>query len=461
MPRVGSDLPSGLGADLPFGLGANLPSAHRADADVPFGHAAGAIEYDPFAPDVMADPYPIYRELRARGRVYRLEQYDAWALPRFDDVWDALADRDRLSIVEGPVFHRDRLLRHNPGPPPDTSAVRPLRSFSMLDPPVHTELRRSIVDPFRPRAVAELEAEVRSLARATLDRLVPRGAFDVRHDYASPVSAAVAARVSGLPVDEALGVVDLVNRYVQRAPGQAGITEDGAAARDELDARLLDYVAARRSRGPSEQPDVVDALLAFTQAGSVPERQAGSVPERQAGGTLSDREIVDQVVTLFVGGTETLPKVMAGGALELCRRPDQRRAITLDPSLAVPAFEEMLRTELPLQFVGRTLRVDVEIAGVPMRAGQRLVLLLISANRDEREFDEPDRFDATRVMSRHLGLGHGAHVCIGAHVARLEGVVMLQELLARCPEYGIDDTELVREASEFQVGWAAMPILCV
>lgn len=400
-----------------------------------------AVEYDPFSPEVMADPYPIYRELRARHRAYRMDEYDAWALPRFDDVWQVLSDRERFSIVEGPVFHRDRLLRHNDGAP-DTELHRPVRSFSMLDPPHHTRLRQAMIEPFRPRAVTPLEADVRALAAARLDELSGRDGFDVRHDYASPVSAAVAACVIDLPAADGVSLVTLVNRYVQREPGQAGISAEGMAAREEIDNYLRDFVASRRRAARRDPPDVVDGLLAF---------DSGQGP-------LGDAEIVDQLVTLFIGGTETLPKVVGGGAYELWRNPEQRAGIVADPTLAIAAFEEMLRHELPLQFVGRTLLTDAEVAGEHMRAGQRVVLMLISANRDEREFAEPDRFDVTRHMERHLGLGHGVHVCIGAHVARLEGVVMIQELLARYPRYDVDDTELVREASEFQVGWATMPI---
>src|SRR4051794_34740198 len=124
------------------------------------GAAEGA--YDPFSPEVMADPYPIYRELRARHRAYRMGQYDAWALPRFDDVWSVLADRERFSIVEGPVSHRERVLPRNDGAPANASP-RPVRSFSMLDPPHHTRLRQAMIDPFRPRAVARLEHDVRAL----------------------------------------------------------------------------------------------------------------------------------------------------------------------------------------------------------------------------------------------------------------------------------------------------------
>jgi cytochrome P450 len=399
------------------------------------------VEYDPFSREVMTDPYPIYRELRARHRAYRIDEYDAWALPRFEDVWQVLADRERFSIVEGPVFHRDRMLQHNDGAP-EPAPQSPVRSFSMLDPPRHTRLRQSMIEPFRPGAVASLEAGVRALAAARLDELAEQGGFDVRHDYASPVSAAVAARIIDVPADDGVALVTLVNRYVQRDPGQPGFSAKGAAAREEIDRYLLELVAARRRSARRDPPDVVDGLLAFDSEH----------------GPLDDAEIVDQLVTLFIGGTETLPKVVAGGTYQLWRNPEQRAALAADPTLTPAAFEEMLRYELPLQFVGRTLRTDADVAGEHLRAGQRVVLLLICANRDEREFADSERFDVTRRMERHLGLGHGVHFCIGAHIARLEGIVMMQELLARFPRYEVDDTALEREASEFQVGWASMPI---
>ncbi len=402
---------------------------------------ADAVEYDPFSPAVMGDPFPIYRELRARHRAYRIEAYDAYALPRFDDVWQVLADRERFSIVEGPVFHREQLLHHNEGPP-DTTLKRPVRSFSMLDPPHHTRLRQAMIDPFRPRAVATLEDEIHALSSIRLDELAACDTFDVRHDYASPVSAAVAARLIGLPAADGVALVTLVNRYLLRAPGQAGISAKGLAARQEIDERLHDLVATRRRLPPRDPPDIVDGLLSFA---------AGDGP-------LDDHEIVDQLVTLFIGGTETLPKVVAAAAFELWRHPEQRALLVRDPARVPNAFEEVLRHDLPLQFVGRTLLVDADVAGVSMHAGQRVVLLLISANRDEREFVDPDEFDVGRRMDRHLGLGHGAHVCIGAHVARLEGIVMLRQLLAHSPDYEIDDSALTREASEFQVGWAIMPM---
>lgn len=396
----------------------------------------------------MLDPYPVYRELRAAHRAYALPEYDAWALTRFDDVWQALADRRTLSIVEGPVFRREQLLGHNDGQPPAAPPPGPVSSFSMLDAPVHTQLRKAMLGPFRPGFVAGLEPTVRRLACECLDQLGGGARFDVRHDYASPVAAAVAAYQLGFRVDDARALVALVNRSVRRAPGRSGMTDDGLAARREMGDVFVALVADRRTHPHDEPRDALDGLLACV----VDDGEGRRRP-------LADTEIADQISTLFVGGSETLPKVVAGAAYQLWRGPAQREALATDPTQVPAAFEEALRTELPLQFVGRTLLVDAEIAGTPMHAGQRLLLLLICANRDAREFADPERFDAARRIDRNLGLGHGVHVCIGAHVARLEGAVMLQELLARHPRYEVDDTDLRREGSEFHVSWAEMPIV--
>jgi cytochrome P450 len=397
--------------------------------------------YDPFSVEVMTDPYPVYRELRARQRVVPLPDYDAVALTRFDDVWRVLTDRDRFSIFEGPVFHRDALLRHHDGPP-DTTVRRPLPTFSMLDPPVHTELRQALLGPFRPRAVTPMQDTVRQFARERLDQLATRDEFDVRHDYASPVAAQVAALQLGFPVEDAELLVGWVNAFVVREPDVAGISEAGKAAQVELHEYLVDLVAERRATRGDGPRDLIDELCAHDG------------PH----GTLDDSEIAVQLATLFIGGSETLPKTVAGGAFELWRAPAARADLVARPEAVEGAFEEMLRHQLPLQFVGRTLLVDTVVAGVEMRAGQRVVLLLICANRDEGEFDDPERFDPGRVIDRHLGFGHGVHVCIGAHVARLEGVVLVQELLARCPDYEVEEAGLVREVSEFHVGWARMPV---
>ena len=173
---------------------------------------------------------------------------------------------------------------------------------------------------------------------------------------------------------------------------------------------------------------------------------------------LTEIEIVTQLTTMVIGGVESLPKVMGGGARLLAAHPDQRAALVADRSRAPGAFEEILRLKVPLQFGTRTLIRDADVAGERMRAGQRVIVLYISANRDEREFPDPDRFDISRKPERHLGFGTGVHFCIGAHAARLEGIVLLQELLARVPEWTVDEDGIERLPSEFQIGDTAVPI---
>jgi cytochrome P450 len=397
------------------------------------------VEYDPFGPAAMTDPLPIYRELRAGFRAYPLPQYDAYALPRFDDVWEASRDRRHFSIVEGPVSHRERMLVHNDGPP-DLTPPNPLPSFSMADPPRHTTLRGAIAPAFTPGAVRRGEEAMRTQARALLDELVPRGRFDVVRDLAAPVATVATCAQLGLPELDAPRVTELVNTLARREGLTPGIGPEGQKAGAELNALTTEAVHAQLARGAPTP--VVAALHALEVDGR----------------RLTDVEITTQLTTMVIGGVESLPKVIGGGVRSLAAHPDQRAGLAADLARVPAAFEEILRLHLPLQFGTRTLLDDAEIAGRPMRAGQRVMLLYVSANRDDAEFPDADRFDIDRVMDRHLGFGHGVHFCIGAHSARLVAIVILQELLARVPEYEVDETGVERLPSEFQIGDTAVPI---
>ena len=207
--------------------------------------SSAAVEYDPFSPEVMADPYPIYRD-SARATAPTAWTSTTHGRCRASTTCGAccrIASASRSS--KAPCSIATGSFGHNDGAP-DTVFHRPVRSFSMLDPPHHTRLRQAMIDPFRPRAVAQLEDDVRALAAAQLDALAERDGFDVRHDYASPVAAAVAARLIDVPPADGVSLVTLVNRYVQREPGQAGISTEGMAARREIDDYLRDFVATRR-----------------------------------------------------------------------------------------------------------------------------------------------------------------------------------------------------------------------
>jgi cytochrome P450 len=396
------------------------------------------LDYDPFSPEALADPHAFYPELRRSHPILRLERYRAWALSRFADCWQVLQDHDGFSIVEGPVFSPQSLTR--PFEPGAIPAADPMRSFSTWDAPPHTRIRRVMAPRFGPKAVAEMEGRMQRAAAARLDALVERGRFDVVADYAGPFVVQNVAEVLGLDVDDPSALFRAIQRTTARDPGRAGFTPEGLAAQAELTEGIRANVAERRAAPPDDS--VLSSLLRFEHAGR----------------PLEDVAIAIQLMTLLTGGSETLPKVLAGGLLQLEAHADQWDALVVEPTRAAAAFEEMMRHQGVLQHVGRTALRDVTIGGVRIPAGDRVLLLLQSANRDERVFERPDAFDIHRPAQRNLALGIGRHHCIGSHLARLEGRVLLETLLARLPHFRVDHDSLVRAESEFQVGYTRMVI---
>jgi len=396
--------------------------------------------YDPYSEQALEDPTALYRQLRHRYPAYPLPHYDAWALSRFDDVW-AVGEDDRFMMDIGPLFDPAALARSNGGiaPPPQPAAMA---SFSQLDPPVQTRLRQGVGAPLRPRSVARLEQDIRELARARLDVLVPRGEFDLYAEYGGLVSAAVMCRIVGLSAEDAPRVLELINDGLRRTP--PGPAEGTGAAQQELHRLLVGAVATRRANPDGDNVPAVDGLLQTEIDGRL----------------LTDDQIAVQLATIVSGGTETVPKVVARCLLELSRRPEQLSAVRADPSAhCAAAFEETMRFGAPLQYVGRTAKEDMEIAGARINAGQRVFLLIAAANRDEREFEDPDEFVWNRPIKRHLAFGHGLHFCIGVHVARLEGRVLLEELLARIPAFDLDEAHALMPPSDFQIGYIRLPLL--
>jgi len=209
---------------------------------------------------------------------------------------------------------------------------------------------------------------------------------------------------------------------------------------------LWDYLeAASRDRRASwqESGDALDTLTRFRD---------------EEGQLLSDERIARHLLLLVVGATETFPKAFANALLRFEEHPDQRRDLCADPSLIPMALQEVLRFDTPTQWLGRTVIRDFEMHGHTFRAGQPVIMLFPSANRDPREFEAPDRFDVHRNPPRILTFGHGDHRCLGNHMAQMEGKVLLEEVLARFPEYGVLHEELVRPPTEFVQGYSHFPI---
>jgi cytochrome P450 len=396
--------------------------------------------YDPFDPAVMADPLSHYRTLRDEHPVYYIEKWDTYALSRFADIWRVLEVNDGTFVAsEGTLPAATVLARHNTGPVPDPP-WHPLPFHANFDAPIYDGVRRCTSGQFRPKAVSTWTDRVRTLANERLDELLPRGRFDLTQDYGGIVAASVVCEILGLPVDLAPEVLRTVNAGSLAEPG-SGV--EVANARPGYLEYLVPIVERRR-QGIGAASPIADNLIGYR------------LPD---GSALSDVEAAVQMLGVFIGGTETVPKIVAHGLWELHRHGDQMAAVRDDLDANVPiAREEMIRYCAPAQWFARTLRTAFTMHGVTMRPGQRVITLLASANRDEREYPEPDEFIWDRRIERLLTFGRGQHFCLGVHLARLEIAVMVTEWLKRVPDYRIVAESASRPPSSFQWGWNNLPV---
>jgi cytochrome P450 len=387
------------------------------------------IEFDPFSEAYFDDPFSVYKQLRDEAPCLYMEQYDTFFLSRFQDIWDAVSN-PLMSHRRG-TTSMELLL----GEPRHEVAL------SSMVPPAHTELRGVLARHFMPGAVRRLEPRAREYTEQIFDEAMERGSADANTELGRRLSARVAFMILGLPLEDADMAGDKVTATFDREAGVQGDTETAQDARGDLNEYLASMLEERRRK---PQPGgLLEDLLAF----------------RFEGRALPDSQVVSNLFLLVVGGTETLPKVFAGMAYQLFRHPDQRAELAADPSLTKTAFWEGLRYEMPTLMLGAAAEADTEICGgVKVRQGQKLMHLWVSANRDEREFPDPDRFDIHRNAPRILTFNHSRHRCLGANVAQMEGRLLVDELLRRAPDYSVDEEKIERIRSEFFRGYANMPL---
>jgi len=388
------------------------------------------LAYNPFSEEVMADPHPIYRRLRDEAPVYRLANYPCWALSRFEDVWNASLDARSFSVAGG-TTPSQLLTKAQP--------VTPM--INSMDPPAHTAMRSQLRPFFAPARIRELEPKIRALFSAALDELSEKGGGDLVGEFATRVATKVALIVSGIPLEDGETLYRLVQRFFSHEEGVDGMSPDGIKAWMEMFEYFGALAARRRAEGTSGAHPL-DVLIDFEQDGR----------------RLEDPVIASHMSLFLIGGSETFPKVFANLARRLFEHPNQRAAVAADPGLAPDAMIEALRYDMPTQFLGRTVVRDVELHGEKLRVGDVVLFLYASANRDPREFRDPDTFDIARRPPRILSFGHGTHACLGIHVAKAEGRIALEELLRRDREYDIDLAGAERLRTEFVQGFARLPI---
>jgi cytochrome P450 len=387
------------------------------------------VEFDPYAYAVHEDPYPFYRALRDEAPAYRSEGLGFWALSRHADVLAAFKDPETFSNRHGVSLDRDAFHENA-----DTTM-----SFLAMDPPRHTRMRALVSRGFTPRRVAELEQRIGAIAEEHLAALDGRPACDFIADFAGKLPMDVISELLGVPREDRAELRTWADTVVHRDEGVRGMPpEAGAAA-----LRMLDYfvrmVADRRAR---PRDDLTGALLAAEIDGD----------------RLSDREVIGFLFLMIVAGNETTTKLLGNALYWLSRSPGQRSAVEGDLALVPRWVEETLRYDNSTQALARLVARDVELHGEKLRAGEKAVLLVGSANRDERAFPDPDRFDLARNTSKSLSFGQGTHFCLGAALARLEGRVALASFVHRFPSWQVQPAGIVRVHSVNVRGFAALPV---
>ena len=380
--------------------------------------------WDPYDWDGQDDPYPAWAWMREHAPVYRNDERGFWALSRHADVQAAVVDWRRFCSGQGVALG---------------STVANTTIIDM-DPPRHDELRGLISRAFTPRRVAELEGPVRAQCRDLLGALDPNTPVDLVDVYSNEIPMAVITRLLDVPEADRPHYRRWIDAYLHRAPGRTGTTPEGEVAFGEAIAHLAALIADRRAH---PGPDLLSALIAAEEDGR----------------RITDEELLRFAFLLLIAGYETTTKLIGTAAYWLWRTPEQRRLVTADPDLLPGTVEEVLRYDGPTPFMARTLTEDVTLHDVTMPAGDQVLLLFGSANRDPAHVVDPDRFDVTRPPGGHLALGHGIHFCLGAAIARLEGRVAIGELLAAFPDYSIDSEGLVRARTDNNRGFAAVPVV--
>lgn len=397
--------------------------------------------FDPLDPVQRADPYPTYALLRRERPVFYAPQYDLWVVTRYEDVLRVLKEDEtfssRIALHSTP---------HEPAPEVGRVLDQGWPEMPIIvesDPPLHTRIRRPISRAFTPRRIAEMEPRIRALAQALLDAFAGEGEADVVDRFAWPLPLRVIGELVGVPEEDLPWLHARSRDWLATYQATAPLEEQIAQARGFVEfQRYFVSLVEERARAPRD--DLTSALI---QAVAEDEEPIGLV------------ELAGVPLDLIVAGHVTVTRAIGSALVLLLDAPEELERLREDPALWPGAIEEILRLESPAQGLFRQTTRDVELGGVRLPAGARLMVHFGSANRDETVFEDPDRFDPSRDRNLHLAFGRGIHVCIGAPLARLELQIALPMLVDRLRGLRrADDEPLAYDPVFFARGLASLRV---
>ena len=378
---------------------------------------ASEIVYDP-ASEAFADrALDVYRALRDREPLHWSPYRKSWVVSRYDDVRALAADHETFSSERTSI------------------SLGLLPQIQQMDPPRHDELRNLLWRAFTPNRVAALEPRVRELARGLVDGFARDGRCDLLHEFASQLPSLVIGELIGIPPERRRAFLGWTEALITANPGKSWDTNPFQEIYQEF-AKLLEL---RRSE---RRDDLMSALIDIEVEGE----------------QLSQEELLGFCLLLGSAGHETTARLICNSAVTLFRHPDQRAELVADPTLLRNAVEEMLRFDPPSQVQGRWTTKPWTRHGVTIPEDVRVLLLTGAAHRDPSQFPDPDRFDIHRQLDRTVHFGQGHHLCLGKSLARQECRVAFEEILARFPDYEVDEANLVWAHNNNVRGYAKVPM---
>jgi len=383
--------------------------------------------YDPFSPEVLHDPYPWYAALRASAPCHFVRSRGLWVVSRYDDVSACVKDHAVYSSTGGVGSHWEQ---------------RPM--MPMYDPPQHTRMRRLVSRAFQPGAIAALQATIETAAVRLVDAFVEQGHADLVEDIAVPLSIGVIADLIGMPPERRGDLRRWSKGIVEELAG--GLPREQRASVDALRKEFVEYLRGlvEERKSDTGRRDVIATLCAAHDADR-----------------LSERETVAFCVLLLTAGYETTVNAIANGALAFARFPEAWQRLCDHPedrTLLRGAVEETVRYDGAVQSFFRNTLQPVELHGVKIPRGSKVMMLFASANRDGLHFDAPDAFRIDRPEQDHLGYGAGIHYCLGAPLARAQLTAVWGALARRAPGFEIVDGAVERTHSILFRGARRLPI---
>ncbi|HJY80013.1 MAG TPA: cytochrome P450 [Candidatus Binatia bacterium] len=388
------------------------------------------MNYNPLAPAVQDNPYPYYAELRDKAPVAWIESMQAWAVSRYADV---------DFILRNPRLFSSASWKTASSGNPDVAPKAP--SLLSMDPPDHTRLRKLANKGFTPRLIRAMEPRVRAITQDLLETLTKQAEADLVPMLSVPLPIIVIAEMLGVEVERQADFKhwsDAIVRSLNR-PTDKAIRAEIRQSMSEFHTYLGNMITRRRTE-PSD-----DLITAFVQAEE----------ERQV---LTPIEILGLTVLLLAAGNETTTNLIGNAALALLDHPEELAKVRAEPASVPAMVEEVLRYDSPVQVVFRQTTQEVELDGGTLPAGATILVLLGAANRDERKFPDPDRFEVARNPQDHVGFGYGIHYCLGAPLARLESRIALEALLFDCSPFTRVRAHVPRIAAYLVRGPQTLPL---